>query len=326
MGQKNDSVRAHNTFQAHDTAEAQSPVVVSFHGVRGSTPCSSPALQRYGGNTSCVSVQTVGNDPIVLDLGTGLRPWGCAIASEISSAIGLTLNALVTHLHWDHIQGLPFFRPILWEETTLNIFGRVQAPESLADAFDRFLAPPFFPVRARDLPATIEFRDICNDYFTLGNTSVLSRPVPHLGATNGYRVEFGGVSVAYVPDHQEPPKDTQSKHHIAEGVLELCDSADLLIHDAQIWPDEWEIKQLWGHSTPDYALEIARQAGVKALALFHHDPARDDAAIDEMQTRLSERGAEVGVDTVLAASEGLRLELCATREPLTTQRQPALLN
>lgn len=280
-------------------------VVVSFHGVRGSTPCSCPTVQRYGGNTSCVSLETAQADPIVLDLGTGLRLWGRALADHTA----LTVNALVTHLHWDHIQGLPFFAPLLCEQTTLNIYGPAEPPESLADAFDRFIAPPFFPIRTADLPATINFHDVGNGEFVLGPASVMARPVPHVGRTNGYRLDLHGFSIAYVPDHQQP---VDAPWSVDDRVLELCDGADLLIHDGQLWPDELIVKQRWGHSTPDYALEVARQAGVETLVLFHHDPAHDDASVDEMAQRLDRRGAEVGLSRVIAATEGTSLTFSAT--------------
>ena len=139
----------------------------------------------------------------------------------------------------------------------------------------------------------------------------MSRPVPHVGTTNGYRLSLFGSSIAYIPDHQEPIGDPT---HVDEAVLELCDGVDLLIHDGQLWPDELEMKQAWGHSTPEYALEVARQAGVKTLVLFHHDPAHDDASVDEMSARMRERGSQVGVDTVLAATEGTSLTFPAVQE------------
>ncbi len=283
--------------------DSQAPVAVSFHGVRGSTPCSCPTVQRYGGNTSCVSVETTDHDPIVLDLGTGLHPWGRVIEQHDA----LTVNALLTHLHWDHIQGLPFFLPLLRPQTTLNIYGSAEPPESLAEAFDRFVAPPFFPVRIADFSATVNFFDVCDSEFALDPASVMSRPVPHVGRTNGYRLTLHGFSIAYVPDHQQPIHDPC---HVDDGVLELCDGADLLIHDAQLWPDELLMKQRWGHSTPEYALEVARQAEVETLVLFHHDPSHDDGSVDEMVQRLGERGSEIGVGCVLAAAEGQTLTFC----------------
>ncbi len=297
--------------------DKQETVVVSFHGVRGSTPCSCPTVQRYGGNTSCVSVETTDHDPIVLDLGTGLRPWGCAMSPQN----GLTLHALVTHLHWDHIQGLPFFAPLLCADTTLNIYGPTEHPESLAEAFGRFIAPPFFPIRTAELPATINFHEVSSSDFVLGLASVMARPVPHVGNTNGYRLNLHGFSIAYIPDHQEPIHDPG---HVDESVLELCDGADLLIHDGQLWPEELALKQAWGHCTPEYALEVARQAGVDTLALFHHDPSHDDASVDEMVQRLGERGAEAGVSTVLAAKEGTSLTFSVANKPFASLREQSV--
>lgn len=282
--------------------ESGEDVVVSFHGVRGSTPCSCPSIQRYGGHTSCVSVEAPGQDPIVFDLGTGLRPWG----RDMPEPQDLTLHALVTHLHWDHIQGLPFFAPLLHPHTTMHVYGPGESGETLADAFGRFMAPPFFPISSAELPSQVAFHDAHRDDFHIGGARIMARPVPHCGPTNGYRIELDGISIAYVPDHQEPLDDPR---WVDDAVLELCDGVDVLIHDAQLWADELPLKADWGHCTPEYALEVARQAAAKSLVLFHHDPAHDDGSLDEMGDRIGAAAAEVGVDQVICATEGLKLSL-----------------
>ena len=282
--------------------ESREAVTIAFYGVRGSTPCSCPELQRYGGNTACVTIETPGQDPIVLDLGTGLRMWGLALGRPES----LTVHALVTHLHWDHVQGLPFFKPLQCETTTLNVYGPGEGGESLGECFNRFMSPPFFPIRTKDLPATIEFRDaLCSD-FSIGDASIMARPVPHTGPTAGYRVTYGDLTVAYVPDHQQPV-DTST---VAESVLELCDGVDMLIHDAQLRADEFPDKSDWGHCTPAYAVEVARQSGAKSLVLFHHDPSHDDAELDRMTADACELANAAGIP-MLAAAEGLKLTLGA---------------
>ncbi len=282
--------------------EYREAVTIGFHGVRGSTPCSCPQLQRYGGNTSCVTIETPGQEPIALDLGTGLRMWGAALGRTD----GLTVHALVTHLHWDHVQGLPFFLPLQCESTTLNVYGPGEDGETIGSCFGRFMTPPFFPIQPRDLPATVEFRDVLCSNFTIGNAAVMARPVPHTGPTAGYRVNFGELSVAYVPDHQQPG----DMSYVAESVLELCDGVDLLIHDAQLRTDEFPAKADWGHCTPEYAVEVARQSGAKALVMFHHDPSHDDAELDRMTESTREVADTAGVP-IVAATEGLKVTLGA---------------
>lgn len=275
---------------------------VSFHGVRGSTPCSCPTVQRYGGNTSCVSIEAAGHDPIVLDLGTGLRPWGCSMPPGDP----LTVHAFVTHLHWDHVQGMPFFTPLQSPETNLHIYGPGEGDDTLAERFGRFMCPPFFPIEVQHLPAEIDFHDVHDDDLEFDGTSVMSRPVPHCGRTNGYRVTRNGVSVAYIPDHQEP---IGNPTYVDPAVLELCAGADVLIHDAQLWADELAVKSTWGHCTPDYALEVAAQAGVHTLVLFHHDPSHTDEDLDEMTERIDALARARGVASVVCATEGLKLSV-----------------
>ncbi len=281
-------------------------VKVTFWGVRGSTPCPCAANQRYGGNTACVSLDVAGHDPIVFDLGTGLRFYGESVDAETPWQ-GL---ALVTHLHWDHVQGLPFFTPINCAGARLDVYApRPDPDQSVAGAFGEFMRPPYFPVRVADLAGEFRFHALDDGEHVVGDAKVRSHRVPHVGITNGYRVEMNGVSVAYISDHQQPVDGSMD---IAEGVLELCAGVDLLIHDAQYTPGEFAQKAHWGHCTVEYALHVAREAGVRRLALFHHDPDHGDDVVDQLlaQARVHPDAAFIG--EVIAASEGLTVALSPT--------------
>lgn len=270
---------------------------VTFFGVRGSTPCPCEDNRRYGGNTACVALEVPGEDPIVFDLGTGLRFFG-ETQPQDGSFRG---TALVTHLHWDHVQGLPFFVPVLQAGARLDVHAPAQQGMSLAEAFDDFMRPPYFPVRIADLPGEVVFHDTSDDDLAVGDAKVRVRQVPHVGTTLGYRVDWHGVSVAYVSDHQQP----DDPDHVDQGVLELCDGADLVIHDAQYTPEEFAKKSTWGHCTVSYAVEVARRAGARRLALFHHDPAHCDSRLDQLLAQAQDLGAAAGLEEVIAASEGL---------------------
>lgn len=283
---------------------------VKFYGVRGSTPCSCESNQRIGGNTACVVVTGDGFDPIVLDLGTGLRFWGtdlCEACTESGpTAPPFKATALVSHLHWDHVQGLPFFAPLHKPGAELHVIGPPQDDHSLEEAFDLFLCPPYFPVTLAQLAGTVTFEEATDAPIRLGAATVTSRDVPHVGPTLGFRIEAGGSSIAYVSDHQQPGCRSTD---VAASVLELCDGVDLLIHDAQYTDPEFAEKFDWGHCTTDYAVEVAAQCGAKRLALYHHDPSHDDdtvAALTEQASVVSRlrRGAEV-----FAAAEGLVVDL-----------------
>jgi phosphoribosyl 1,2-cyclic phosphodiesterase len=277
-------------------------VNVTFYGVRGSTPCCSEAIQRYGGNTACVVLESPGLDPVLLDIGTGLRFFGQSQPAD-GSFHG---HALVTHLHWDHIQGLPFFTPIHHAGSQLDVYGPPQDDgRSLSDVFDEFMRPPYFPIRVRDLAGEVRFHVLEDGEHAVGDAKVRVRAVPHVGATNGYRVEMAGTSVVYIPDHQQP---LDGSHTVAPEVLELCDGADLLIHDAQFTPEEFVAKAHWGHCTVDYALTVAAESGCRRLALFHHDPARDDETLDRLHGEARDKAASLGLDEVITAYEGLTVD------------------
>ncbi len=311
---------------------------VAFHGVRGSCPCSDPALSRYGGSTACVTVDAgEGSPPVLFDLGTGCRRLGQALLERFFPGetlspgtppreahepplepvahgdVRLRLSAFVTHLHFDHVQGLPFFGPALQSDVHLDIYGPMQ-DGSLSEAFAAFLQPPYFPVGVGELPAELGFFELADGSETrVGNAIVKAREVPHVGRTLGYRIEVGGVSVAYLGDHQAPSRDGLVLPKVSEAALELCRGVDLLVHDAQYTDAEFAVKAHWGHSTVAYALEVAGQAGVRRLALFHHDPTHGDEALDRLAQEASERAG--GAFEVVMAAEDMRIELEAGSPP-----------
>lgn len=275
---------------------------LTFHGVRGSTPCHGPGVERYGGNTSCVSLTARGEDPIVFDLGTGLRDFG----ADLDPAEVHRIQALVTHFHWDHIQGLPFFAPLLRSSTTMVLHGPAQDDgRDLGDLMREAIAPPLFPVTLDQLPGTIEYRAVADDDIVSGSWQIRSRVIPHVGETVGYRVTRGDLSVAYLSDHQQPE---DGSHAITPGARELVDGVDVLIHDAQYTPSEFTDRSTWGHCTAEHALWVAQECSVGTLVLFHHDPSRHDDELDEQTRRLAEAGARHGV-RVIAARQGLELDV-----------------
>ena len=280
---------------------------MTFYGVRGSCPCSGEQYVRYGGNTACVSVETAHEPPIVLDLGTGLRPLGHDIEARHGIDAPVDLTAFLTHLHWDHIIGLPFCRPVLRLGGTMEIFGPPQEHGTLGEVMDRVVVPPYFPVQVGDLHGKVTFSEVSDDVVPIGSAKVTVRRVPHVGTTLGFRIDADGCSVAYVSDHQAP----RDRSVIADNVLELCDRADLVIHDAQYTEEEFAAKATWGHSTFSYAVHVAAEAGARRLALFHHDPVHTDDDMDRLlETSLGHPGASC-LHSVLAAEEGMSLDLAS---------------
>lgn len=255
---------------------------------------------RYGANTACVALTSDDEEPIIFDLGTGLRAFGDTQPLDGSFAG----NALVTHIHWDHVQGLPFFPPADRTGARLRIYGPQQDEGTLEAIFDDFMRPPYFPVKVGELRGEYAFHEVLKDEFDLGSAAIMVRPVPHVGPTVGYRVAWHGSVVTYISDHQAP-LDLVT---VAESVLELAASADVLIHDAQYTDAEFAEKAHWGHCTIDYAIRVAREAGVGTLVLFHHDPAHGDDQLDRI---LAEAQASVagGGPRIVSAYEGLTIDL-----------------
>ena len=281
------------------------PLRVTFFGVRGSCPCAGEQYVRYGGNTACVAVEVGDEPPIVLDLGTGLRPFGHALEQRYGLDHRVEVTAFLSHLHWDHIIGLPFCTPLLREGGRMDVYGPPQDGGSLHDIIDRVVKPPFFPVQVKELQGKIEFNEVLDDAVAVGSAKVLVRKVPHVGTTLGFRIEAGNVALAFVSDHQAP----ENRSEVDSAVLELCDRADLVIHDAQYTEEEYPAKSTWGHSTVSYAVHVAAEAGAHQLALFHHDPRHTDDDIDSMLAGGQATDDARRLDGVLAAREGLTIDL-----------------
>ncbi len=276
---------------------------VTFWGVRGSTPCAGEQYRRYGGHSSCVSLEVEGEAPIVFDLGTGLRPYGASLGGAAE------VRVLLTHLHWDHVQGLPFFAPLFFADSRLDVFAPRQEEGPVGEVFAGMMRPPYFPITPDALAAPIRFHDAGNDDFAVGEAKVRSRWIRHVGPTLGFRVDWNGASVAYLPDHGQGCGDPPSDDYVPDDVLALCDGADLVIHDAQHTRDEFGPKRHWGHCTVDYAVHVAKEAGAHTVALFHHDPTHGDEMLDEINVAAEDHAASRDLGGLITATEGQRVQL-----------------
>ncbi len=280
---------------------------VVFYGVRGSCPCSGPAYRRFGGNTACIEVRIDGDDPLILDLGTGARALGDALDPRLrKEGRPLRATALLTHLHFDHILGLPFFRPLRDPGSCLEVHGpRQKEGTCLDDVVHSVVQPPFFPIEMKEFRGEVTFRDTGDEDFAVGTAKVRARFIPHSGPTLGYRIEAEGRVLAYLSDHQAPLDRLQ----VSDGVLELCDGADLVVHDAQYSNEEFLDHADWGHSTPAYAVRVAARAGAKRLVLFHHDPSHTDRALERLLAEARRLPDAKALEDVWAAHEGWTVDL-----------------
>jgi phosphoribosyl 1,2-cyclic phosphodiesterase len=251
-------------------------VKVTIWGSRGSIASAGPETVRYGGNTACVQVSDGPETILLLDAGTGLRRAGVALASTHD-----VIHLLLTHLHMDHIQGLGFFRPLFQDGRELHLWGPPSATLDLRARLTRYLSPPLFPVRLRDLPSRVELHDVPLDDWSIGAFTVRAATVVHPGPTVGYRIARKGATLAYLPDHEPALGGLDGQPSWTSG-YDLAAGADLLLHDAQYTPAEYDERVGWGHSSVRHAVAFADLAGVGRLALFHHDPDHDDEALDRL--------------------------------------------
>jgi phosphoribosyl 1,2-cyclic phosphodiesterase len=275
---------------------------VKFWGTRGSLASPGPDTARYGGNTACVEVRGEGGSVLVLDAGTGIRRLGTGLGTPSR------VDLLLTHLHLDHVQGLGFFAPLYVPGLEVHIWGPASTTLSLRARLGRYMSPPLFPVRLRDLPCRLTVHEVPCGTVRIGPFTVDSALVCHPGPTTGFRISTAKATLAYLPDH-EPAlgiRDRFAGDGWTSG-LSLASGADLLIHDAQYDDDEYATRVGWGHSTIRRAIQFAALAGAGRLILFHHDPAHDDASLDTLVAAAVAR--ERPSFPVAAAMEGTALDL-----------------
>ncbi len=250
---------------------------VRLWGTRGSVAAPGADTARYGGNTSCVEVRGAGGTLLVLDAGTGIRPLGKTLGSDVAR-----IDLLLTHLHMDHLQGLGFFAPLYDPAVETHVWGPASTTLDLHTRLTRYLSPPLFPVHLRDCPRLV-LHDVPEGSFAVGEFRVVAERVCHPGFTVGYRIMAGNATLAYICDH-EPALGVARFPLEPEWTsgYDLARDADLLVHDAQYSLAEYPYHVGWGHSAIEHTLAFATLARVKHLVTFHHDPAHDDDAIDRM--------------------------------------------
>ncbi len=267
---------------------------IRFWGTRGSVATPGPGTTYFGGNTSCVEVTTEDGGHLILDCGTGARQLGNELLTAASKPIQGSI--LLGHTHWDHIQGFPFFKPVFVPGNIFSVWAPQGGSRSLQETLSGQMEFTYFPVELGQLPAQITYHELAEGTYEIGGTRVTTQYLNHPAVTLGYRIEADGAAIVYLTDH-EPFSDKlwrgdADPGHIDSMVHEgdrrharFMAGADLVIHDAQYTPEEYESRKTWGHSTYEYVVDVAAAAGVKRIALTHHDPEHNDLLVADIEQR-----------------------------------------
>jgi phosphoribosyl 1,2-cyclic phosphodiesterase/CheY-like chemotaxis protein len=311
------------------------PARLRFWGVRGSVPTPGHSTVRYGGNTSCVELR-IGEQIIVLDGGTGLRLLGCALAEEFTG-LPLSLTLLLTHTHWDHIQGLPFFRPLYDPKNRIHILGYEGARQGLVTILSNQMESPYFPIGLGELPSNMRIEELRDLNFNVGTVRVEACFANHPGVCVGYRLFAGERSLAFFPDNEprfrqhtaqrrpgaRPPRGAAFARGEDRKLVNFLRGVDVLIMDAQYDCAEYREHVGWGHGCVDDVVRLALAADAKRLFLFHHDPDHDDAKVASLERHARRLvAAQGGALRVDAACEGLSVDWSPdeTRKPARASR------
>ncbi len=285
---------------------------VRFWGTRGSIAKPGPDTVRYGGNTSCVEIVSAGGTRLVIDCGTGGHGLGQHLMQTGQAGRG---HMLISHTHWDHIQGIPFFAPLFVPGNAWDLYAPQGFGETLRETLGGQMEYTYFPVTPDAFGAKVRYRDLGEGRFEIDDLTIRTRYLNHPALTLAFRIEGDGAAIVYACDHEPHSRALAVAPGPIEGEdlrhAEFLAGADLAIHDAQYLASEYDSKVGWGHSTVEYAVAIGRMAGVKRLALTHHDPSRTDDAIDATMARLR-AGISEGDAEIFAAAEGMTIDLVGT--------------
>ncbi|MDD2774188.1 MAG: MBL fold metallo-hydrolase [Elusimicrobiales bacterium] len=276
---------------------------LKFWGVRGSIPVCGREYLKYGGDTACVEVRDAAGALTLVDAGTGIRRIGKQLAEQGANGC----NLLLTHSHWDHVMGFPFFLPLYRKNFTLRIVGCQPAQEAVRNMVANVMRAPNFPVELESVAAKLEFEPSCGTG-RLGGLDIEAVPLSHPNGGNGYVFRENGKMFVFLTDNE-----LNHHHHGGLSLAEyakICKGADLLVHDADYQPAEYSRREGWGHSTWEMALELAREAGVKRLGLYHHNQDRTDGDVDKIvaacKRKAAESGAKIGI---FAAAQDMEIRL-----------------
>jgi phosphoribosyl 1,2-cyclic phosphodiesterase len=302
-------------------------MLMTFWGVRGSYPVPGAATVRYGGQTSCVEIRSASGECLIVDAGTGLRALGQKLAREREGRPG-RYHVLLSHVHWDHIQGLPFFEPAYISGTTIEVYALLTAADELTQVIGGITRHEFFPMPLEAVPADFKFIEVTpGQGLTIGSFAVMPIALNHPFGSVGYRVEVDGASCAYVAD-TAPFTQVLHKQHFLSGpepltaddrvalegmraaLVTALRGVDTVVYDTHYLPEEYERFPHYGHSTPDHALELCGEAGVKRLVLYHHAPSHNDDQMDQIAMSYAVRGRELGIE-VVTSHEGMSLPIGA---------------
>ena len=276
-------------------------MLIRCWGARGSIPVSGQKYLKYGGNTTCLEIRTQDDKILVVDAGSGIREAGNFLLKQTRHDYTL----LMTHAHWDHIMGFPFFKPIYSSKTKLSVWGCMFAQESIKDLLSRIMSAPHFPVDFSSIRANISYADACNHHYELGEMKITPIALSHPNQGTGFRFVEADRCFIFLTDNELGYPHEGGLAY--QEYLDFCRGADLLIHDAEYKEDEYKKTRGWGHSTYNAALKLAMEAGVKKFGIFHHNQERFDdeidAMVDDCKKIISKQGAHLKCFAVAQSME-----------------------